>query len=295
MKSFFRILCLLACLAGTGALAQTAALEIISDPTLHQPFFLSVNGVRQNESPSENILVKGLPYEVYGVEIQFVTDPKPVKKVVFLRIGKTTNYVLLPSAGNPRLSEGQGAEKPYNAKALSVNFREIPDTTIIQGELQAEQFADFAAPAINFDDEPEEAPVATPAKQAKIEPVKPDQGKLKLDADSMFKSMRKTIEASKEATPCQGSVSAETVKNLKVSMKEKNSLRERYNLALRQVGSQCITVGQLKDLMRLLDGDELKVEFYKEVYLNISDYARRTDLFELFYFETSIDEIQKLK
>ncbi len=297
MRLLSHILLLLCCVYGLSGYAQTASLEVLSDPTLKQPFYISINGIRQNESPAENILIKGLPFEAYGVELQLVTDPVPVKKVVFLRVGKTTNYVLSPGIGNFRLTEGQGAEKPYNNKTLIVNYKFSTDTVNFT-EAIAEQFSDFAAPPINFDDEGDTPEKATPAQKQLTATVKPDQAKLKFDADSMFRTLKENMDKEYQAAndrPCIGSVTSETIKNLKLTMKDQKNLRDRYNTATKGIGDQCVTVGQLKDLMRLMDGDELKIEFYKRIYKNVSDLARRSDLFELFYFEASIDEIQNLQ
>ncbi len=295
--SLFRFLSLCLLLSGAFSLrAQTAALEIISDPTIKEPFFLLVNGVRQNQSPTENILVKGLPYEAYGIELELISNTEDVKKVVFLRIGKTTNYVLSPAGGALKLTEGQGKEKPFNKVPLVVNYKLVVDSSAEITEAVAEKFADFAAPPINFDDEPEEAVTnVTPAKQAQVLPVKTDKVVLKKDADNMFKTMRENMDREAADLPCTGAVTSESVKILRATMREQKSLRDRYNTALKGIANQCITTGQLKDLMRLLDGDELKIEFYRETYTSISDIARRSDLFDLFFFENSINEIQNLR
>lgn len=78
-------------------------------------------------------------------------------------------------------------------------------------------------------------------------------------------------------------------------MRDTPLLRDRYNLAYKNLGSWCITIGQLKEIMRLLDGDELKIEFYKDTYKNVIDLARRSDLFDLFFFESSVEELQNIK
>lgn len=287
----FAVLCLCFC----NLFAQTAALEILGDPAIRKNFYLYINGVKQNESPVENILVKGMPFEVYGVEIQVPGETQKLRKVAFLRIGKTTNYVF-SAASSWRLSEGQGQEKPYGGKILTINYKSLSDTNITITEEDAEKLADLAAPQINFDDEPELGQSnPTPAQQLK-EPVKSvDPGKLRFNADSMFKGLKTKLDEENAEAPCQFPMSAESVREVKNLMKEYKNLRERYNLALKGIGSACITVAQLKELMRLLDGDDLKVEFYREIFHQISDFARRSDLFELFFFESSIDEIQNLR
>lgn len=285
---------------GLCGFAQTASLEVLSDPTIKNPFFLSINGVRQNEAPVENIVINGLPYEVYGVELELANQAAAIKHVVFLRIGKTTNYVLSPGTSQFKLIEGQGEEKPYNKQSLVLNYKALTDTTPAITEAVAEQFADFAAPPINFDDDPEnnQGSSITPAQKDQLIPSRADQSALRIDADSMFKSMKENIDREfleNNDLPCTGAVSSENIRNLKVAMKELKSLRERYNIAQKGIANLCLTVGQLKELMRLLDGDDLKIEFYREIYKNLIDFARRSDLFELFFFETSIDEIQNLQ
>ena len=273
--------------------AQTATLQIISDPTLKEPFFVAVNGVRQNESAAQNITIKGLPFEVYGIDVELATGGISTRNVVFLRLGKNVNYVLSKNGENLKLREGMGDEKPYNSQNLGINYKAVADPSLV-GETVVEEYASLAAPPINFDDEPEEEHTDVPAKDPPQ--PKPDPEKLKFDADSMFRSIKERMNRQYQAKdqPCNGSLGNETFKTLKNNMREMKSLRDRYNLAFKEVEKTCITVGQLKDLMRLLDGDELKLEFYKDVYRNLIDSARRSDLFELFFFESSIEEIQKL-
>ena len=258
---------------------------------------MSVNGVRQNESAAQNVTVKNLPFEVYGVDIELAGTNLHTRGIAFLRIGQVSNYILTKVGDELKLVDGQGNEKPYNQQNVAINFKLQVDSVVPNEITKAEEYAELAAPAINFDDEPGEFGLenTTPAQEELKPQAKVDPEKLRFDADSMFRSIKEHMNKQYSDQPCNGSLAADTLKLLKNKMRETPTLRDRYNQAYRGVGNLCVTVGQVKELMRLLDGDELKVEFYKDVHKNIIDIARRSDLFELLFFESSIEEIQNVQ
>ncbi len=298
IKSVFTSI-LLVVVVVSGFAGPTASIEIINDPSLRKTFYLSINGVKQNESPVENILIIDLPYEVYGVELEVVNDNKKVKKVVFLRIGQITRYVFTKQNEQFTLLESTGDIQAYNKQVLQLKYKnqELKNKDVLTDQESA-RFADYAAPTVNFDDVGESDHVPhTPAASEQLTLELNNQQQLRFDADSMFKKLKAEIALQDQLSnrPCEINLSNDDLKDLKSKIKDLYPLRERYLKALQILGNKCLTVSQLKDILKSLDGDELKIECYKSVYKQLSDFARRSDLFELFYFESSIDEIQNLR
>ncbi|HEX4887562.1 MAG TPA: DUF4476 domain-containing protein [Luteibaculaceae bacterium] len=271
----------------------TCTLRILNDPTVRLPLYLSINGIRQNESAAENIEVTGLPFEVYGIELESADKTKKTKTLVFLRLGSTSTFTLSYVGDQIRISEAQGTESPYNGKVLTLAFKESEIEE--QADIKTIDFSAYTNKSVDFEDIEDRSSEGLTKTDSVLPSTPPDLSKMRFDADSMFRAIRERQLAEQKSEPCTLAMEEQAFRALKQNMRSKPSISDRLDLAVSSTADQCLSVEQIKDLLKLLDGDDPKIEFYRAIYTRITDFERRSTLFELFYFEASIKEIEQLQ
>lgn len=263
---------------------KAAILEVLSEKELNAPFYLYLNGIRQNEAAATHLLVKEIPFEVYGAELRFPGSGEVVRKLLFLRTGSIKSYLLTKTPGSFELAEGPYTDSIglYSRSITAIAFRD-GQKPIDDGE--AFETGDFTlhAPGTNFDDSEEME------ESARVERV--------INADSLYRAAMPGETPVPEIVPttCITSIRTEDIRLIRKKMAETAILRNRLLLATTNLSNKCLTVNQLKELMRGLEGDELKIELYRQVFPNVLDPEQKHTLYDLFYFESSIEEIRSFR
>ena len=224
-----------------------------------------------------------MPLEVYQLKIAFSPDSS-LKTMAFLQLGKIRNYLVSATNGQYFLTEGP---------LTTATHPNITDTIFYQ-TVNAETIVALEEPLVTaaFDDSPKDTtntylPKSTQPK--KEEPViSPAQ------QQALERLTYKPIMGEESGPDCFMTLLSEDLNQIKTKMLEEASSQQRLNFALTFLNNKCLTIEQLKRLMRSIEGDELKLDFYSRVRKQLVDPENKSDLAVLLDTEASLQTFIKM-
>ncbi len=243
-----------------------AALEVISDTSNKEPFQVYVNGILQEASSKQNVYIQGMPLEVYQLKVAF-DGGHTLQTMAFLQLGKIRNFLVSEVQGQHFLTEG-----PISREVHPV----ITDTVFYQ-IVNAEKIKELEEPLAqsSFDDAPADTTVYLPKKEEKVkeEPViSPAQ------QQALERLTYKPIMGETSGPDCFLTLLNEDLDQIKVRLLDEPSPAQKLNFATTVLNNKCLTIDQLKVLMRTVEGDDFKLDLYSRVRKQLVDPENRSDL-----------------
>jgi len=299
-----------------------------------EPFYVIVNGIKQNGDPRTNVRITELISPSYKCKIVFKNTSLPqLDKTVYINPGTETTYVIkrnnkgkwvinwmnevavnnAPANNNTYVFS---TEEPINPEP-QLNIPPQPQNTTIQQQTTTQQPAGNTpiigvsvsdpSSGTNFNlnigniNQPNTttssstttttttttttANVVNPPAEPRIRPNQPYNNR---------NNQRQVV----EAVPgyygpygCNNPMSNQGFANAKKSISSKSFESSKITVAKQVISNNCLTVSQVKEIVKLFDFESSKLEIAKFAYGYTYDKGNYYLLNDVFDFESSIDEL----
>ncbi len=243
--------------------AQTSNLTVFSEEGT--PFYLILNGVRQNANPQTNICVNGLTNSYYTTKIIFSNQNMPVLEKKYLMVvdanghkGEATYKIHRKKNGKLVLHfysftpAFEIMPPPQNVQVVTYNTNPMPN--IIYSETTTTTTSTTGGGNIHNSNQSEVVYV----DDYTCYPMEPER---------FYYAIQ--------------------------SIKNKNFSDTQLTLAKQITNSNCLTVLQLKEIANIFSFEETKLEFAKYAYHYCYDPENYWQMNDIFSFESTTDELNK--
>lgn len=302
-KILFLILVLLFAYEG---MAQFSHVTVFSKEAT--PFYLILNGVRQNEQAQTNIRVEGLTEQYYQVKVIFADQKIPVLEKKYLPVvdpdGKNghVTYVITEKKGNLKLkyySFTPAIDMPpptpevvvvsYNTTPMpEIVFTETVTTTTTGHPNQAGiniNVNDFGVNAsIQINDGQNQVGTTTTTTTTTTTQTIQNAG-----VEVHHNEMDVYPQDYDECQPMNGM----DFNQAKTAIKAKSFAESKLTMAKQISSSNCLTSDQVRDIMEVFSFEDSKLEFAKYAYDYCYDPNNYWKVNDAFDFESSIDELNE--
>lgn len=283
--------------------AQTSNLTIFSEEGT--PFYLILNGVRQNQHPETNIRVNGLINEYYTAKIIFNNKGmQPVEKK-YLQVvdlnkmrGEVTYKVTKTNKGKIKLRYFsftpalQVIPPPNHVHIVTYNTTPLPDIVYTETTTTT---------------------TTAPGSDEHIG-VQINMGGIGIDANININDGSAPIESTTTTTttttstsvagyPNSGEVIIEEVgcqpmhrpmfQNALQSIQSKSFSDTQLLLAKQVVSNNCLTANQIKQMAQIFDFEDTKLALAKYSYIYCFDTENYWQINDVFDFESTIEELNE--
>jgi hypothetical protein len=274
--------------------AQENQLEIFSD--MGEKFTLYLNGAKQNEAPTENVLLKDLPSPSYKARIEFEDKSKgtfmdniytpmnmnePGRNTYMITLGRK-GYKLKFRVHTPMADLPVDPEPEY-----------VPDNDFASHEVQSNNTQIDMQTNSQISEENVNVSMNIGGTQIGVN-VSTTSTQMGMDMPN--ENMDAPIEeapASASSGLCDSPMSTTDFKSALQSIKSKSFEDSKEQLASQIVKSNCLSSEQIRDVMKVFDFEETRLDFAKKSYSYVFDpnaYYKVNDAFE---FELSIEELDE--
>ncbi len=276
-----------------------------------EQFFVIVNGIKQNAEPATNVKVTGLNAPNYKVKIIFNNGlPEMDKNIYFNEMGSEITYLIKQDKKGvyklrffSQVPLAQAAPPPPTQSVIVYHVDPLPPTgsTVTQttttttvNNMQPTQGAsvgvNVGGTGINMN-------------------VSINDGSAATTSSSVTYSETTTTTTTTASIPppapieyvsgyhgpigCPMPMSPQDFQSAKQTIASKSFEDSKLTIAKQIVNSNCLTSGQVRDLVKLFDFEDTKLQFAKYCYgytYDLGNYYKVNDAFE---FESSIDELNQ--
>lgn len=278
--------------------AQTSNLTIFSEEGT--PFYLVLNGVRQNQNPETNIRVDGLFNEYYTAKIIFnKEDMLPLEK----------NHLMVVDLNNNRgeMTYKIKRTKKGKLKLGFFSFTPAPQVLPPPPHIHVVEYNIVPLPEIIF----METTTTTTTSDAPGEnvDVQINMGGIGINASVNINEsdvQSSTTTTTTTTTTTAGHPGPDIIEevgcrpmnrhmfsNALQSIQKKSFSETQLTLAKQIVTSNCLKAIQLKEIAQIFDFEDTKLEFAKFSYAYCFDPMNYWQINDVFDFESSIEELDE--
>ncbi len=289
------------------SIAQYSSITVFAkDPT---PFYLILNGVRQNEQAQTNIRVDGLTEQYYQAKVIFADQQLPSIEKNYLPVvdpdGKNglVTYVISEKKGKLKL-------KYYS---FTPTLEMIPPTP----EMCVVSYNTTPMPEIVFT----ETVTTTTSQNPNQAGININVNDLGINASIQINDGQHQVGSTTTTTTTTTTTSSQSIQhaggihqndyneynqyeacypmemrdfhNAKQSIKDKSFAESKLTLAKQISSSNCLTSDQIREIMTLFSFEDTKLEFAKYAYDYSYDPQNYWKVNDAFDFENSIDELNE--
>ncbi len=274
-----------------------------------EQFFVIVNGIKQNAEPATNVKVTGLNAPNYKVKIIFNNGlPEIDKNVYFNEMGSEITYQIKQDKKGiyklrffSQVPLAQAAPPPPTQSVIVYHVNPLPptNTTITQTTTTTTtgvQPAQGASVGVNVGGTGINMNVSIN-----------DGSMTGTQSSSTYSQTTTTMTTTSPPAPvsveyvpgyhgpigCPIPMSPADFQSAKQTIASKSFEDSKLTIAKQIVNSNCLTSGQVRDLVHLFDFEDTKLKFAKYCYgytYDLGNYYKVNDAFE---FESSIDELNQ--
>lgn len=272
------------------------------------PFYLILNGVRQNEQAQTNIRVEGLTEQYYQAKIVFANQQIPAIEKNYLPVvdadGKNglVTYVISEKKGKLKLkyySFTPAIDMPpptpevvvvsYNTTPMpAIVYTETVSTTSTQNPNQAGiniNVNDFGINAsVNINDGQNQVGTTTTTTTTTTTQTVQNAG-----MNVYQNEMDVYPQDYYECQPMRGMEFSQA----KSAIKAKSFAESKLTIAKQISSSNCLTSDQVREIMKVFSFEDSKLEFAKYAYDYCYDPYNYWKVNDAFDFESSIDELNE--
>ena len=279
-------------------LSQNTSLVVFSQDG--DPFKLVVNGILYNDIPQTNVKIQGLNPTTYQATLMFENpEMGELSSNVNLREGKEMTHVVKKRKIS---DEEKLALVTFQNIARDFNLKEKSDVEAKKAEIEArnEVYSLKLFTEVEVED-----------KQLKVSPkVKEINKNLPVNEVTTVKDMEEVIieEVAEEASDVEVEVHEDVAYQGKkgcelyidqisfnkqlAEIKLINFDDQRHTEAEIMINNNCLSVSQIKEIMVLFTFDNPRLELAKLAYSNTYDQDNFAELYSLFSFESSVEELK---
>ena len=276
-----------------------------------EQFFVIVNGIKQNADPATNVKVTGLNAPNYKVKIIFNDGlPEIDKNIYFNEMGSEITYLIKQDKKGvyklrffSQVPLAQAAPPPptqsvivYHVNPLPPTNTTVTQTTTTTTGTQPTQGAsvgvNVGGTGINMNVSINDGST-TGTTQSSV-------SYSETTTTTTSSSVPPPAPAPVEYVPgyhgpigCPMPMSPQDFQSAKQTIASKSFEDSKLAIAKQIVNSNCLTSGQVRDLVQLFDFEDTKLKFAKYCYgytYDLGNYYKVNDAFE---FESSIDELNQ--
>ncbi len=284
--------------------SQTSNLTIFSEEGT--PFYLILNGIRQNQHPETNIRVNGLINEYYNAKIIFHRESMQAIEKNYLQVvdlnkirGEVTYKVTKTKKGKIKLR--------------FFSFTPAPQVIAPPAHVRVVTFNTAPMPEIVFTETTTSTMTTAPGNEEHIG-VQINMGGIGIDANinindgdapvgSTTTTTTTTTTTSTAGYPNSGEVIIEEVgcqpmhrpifQNALQSIQSKSFSDTQLVLAKQIVSSNCLTANQIKQIAQIFDFEDTKLELAKYAFAYCFDPENYWQINDVFDFESTIEELNE--
>ncbi len=283
--------------------AQTSNLTIFSEEGT--PFYLILNGIRQNQNPETNIRVNGLINEYYTAKIVFNNETIfPVEK----------KYLQVVDVNNTRgeVTYKITRTKKGKIKLRFFSFTPAPQVIAPPPHVHIIEYNSAPMPEIVYTETT--TTTTTGAGSEEHIGVQINMGGIGIDANININdgnnpnsSTTTTTTTTTTSTSPTGYDTGEIIvaeircvpmrrpmfQNALQSIQSKSFSETQLTLAKQIVGANCLTANQIKQIAEIFDFEDTKLELAKHAYLYCFDPENYWQINDAFDFESTIEELNE--
>lgn len=273
-----------------------------------EQFFVIVNGVKQNEVPAANVKVTGLNAPNYKVKIIFSNGLHEINKnIYFNEMGSEITYLIKQDKKGTyklrffsQVPLAQAAPPSPEQSVIVYHVNPLPpsNTTVIQttttSEVQPSQSAsvgvNIGGTGINMNVSIHDGSVIETTSSSVTTTTTTTDFSHSLQSDPV---MVEYVHGYHGKIGCPVPMLPQDFQSAKQTIASKSFEDSKLAIAKQIVNSNCLTSEQVRDLLRLFDFEDTKLQFAKYCYgytYDLGNYYKVNDAFE---FESSIDELNK--
>ena len=277
-----------------------------------EQFFVVVNGIKQNADPATNVKVTGLNAPNYKVKIIFNNGlPEMNKNIYFNEMGSEITYQIKQDKKGiyklrffSQVPLAQAAPPPPTQSVIVYHVNPVPPTNTTVTQTTTTTTTSGVQPT-------QGASVGVNVGGTGINMnVSINDGTMNGTTQSSVTSSETTTTSTTTPPPpapapveyvpgyhgaigCPMPMSPQDFQSAKQTIASKSFEDSKLAIAKQIVNSNCLTSGQVRDLVKLFDFEDTKLKFAKYCYgytYDLGNYYKVNDAFE---FESSIDELNK--
>jgi len=283
---------------------QASNLTIFSEDGT--PFYLVLNGIRQNQNPETNIRVNGLINEYYNAKIIFNNQSIPLIE---------KNYLMVVDANKTR---GEATYKITRNRKGDLKFRFFSFTPTYQmlpppSHVSIIEFNTTPMPEIIYSETTTTTTTTVGGTGNENVGVQINVGGIGMDAnininDSMNSGSTTTTTTTTTTTSgypvnVDSEILVEEVgcypmdngmfSNALYSIENKDFSDTQLTLAKQIVSSNCLLSSQIKEIARIFDFEDTKLSFAKFSYRYCYDPENYWQINDVFDFESTVEELNE--
>lgn len=296
MKSLFTSIFFLFFIATS--FAQGNSLTIFSEDG--HPFYLILNGIRQNENPETNVRVDNLDQDYYASKIIFASGEIPEISRKFLNVSSPDCKPCAVAYKIKTDKKGQIVMKPFSSS--SIFTPPPPSVAVVQYNTKP-----MPAPVLGMNVQVSETTTTTTSNgggdnvNVGVNVGGFNMG-VNVNVDDGWNDTHTTTTTTTTTTVAPSNVvvveevgcntmSASTLQGLLSSMDNQSFDDEKLTIAKQATASNCLTSNQIKQVMNRFGWEDSKLEYAKFAYgycLDQNNYWQVNDAFE---WDDSIEEL----
>ncbi len=284
-----------------------------------EAFIIFLNGVNQNPSPQTNVKITDLNAVNYHVKIVFNDKSLgEIDKNIFFNKGKETSYAVKQNKKGVYTLKFRGEVPIAQAPQTSNNQNVVKYTTTPAASSTTVTYTETTTSTSNNDDDNQSS--------VNINISGDDSGvnfnlKVPKDATTNQASSNTTTtytttttttsSSSSNINQSQGTTQTGNVSNYngktgcnvpmtqadflsaKQTIASKDFEDSKLTIAKQITSSNCLLASQVKDIMKLFDYEESKLEYAKSAYSHTYDIGNYFKVNDAFEYESSIDELNE--
>ena len=278
-----------------------------------EQFFVIVNGIKQNAEPETNVKVTGLNAPNYKVKIIFNNGlPEIDKNIYFNEMGSEITYLIKQDKKGvyklrffSQVPLAQAAPPPSTQSVIVYHVNPLPptNTTITQtttttttSGTQPTQGAsvgvNVGGTGINMNVSINDGSTVG-TTQSSVSYSETTTTTTSTGVPTPAPVVVEYVSGYHGPVGCPMPMSSQDFQSAKQTIASKSFEDSKLAIAKQIVNSNCLTSGQVRDLVQLFDFEDTKLKFAKYCYgytYDLGNYYKVNDAFE---FESSIDELNQ--
>jgi hypothetical protein len=309
MKQIFTFISVIT-VSASAALAQVPArLTVFSEDG--NPFYLVVNGIKQNDQPLTNVMVDGLTMPNYKVKVLFEDKSTPIDKNIF-----TMDVDDQPQEVAYRIKKNNKGERVMNLYSQKPVAQQIVYTqNTVPADMGVVNFRSsesvnnsvFYGSSVTTTTTTVGTPGGIGMNVNMVDPVTGENINMNLNTNiglgGTVTSTTTTTTSSSQSggyyndtpaasnTGCMFPMNTRDFESAKGSIKAQSFDDTRLSTAKNIASSNCLSAQQVKDICQLFSFEDKKLEFAKFAYVRCTERNKFFIVNDVFQFSSNVDEL----
>ena len=310
MKKLLTIISVVS-LSVSAAFAQVPAkITVFSEDG--NPFYLVVNGIKQNDKPLTNVMVDGLTMPNYKVKVLFADNGAPIDKNIF-----TYDADGLPLEVAYRIKKNNKGERVMNfysqkpiIQQVVYNQNNVPADMGVVSFRTSETVNNnvFYGSSVTTTTTTVGTPGGVGMNVNVIDPVTGENVNMNVNANigigGTVTSTTTTTSSSQSggyyndtpvssSTNCMFPMNTGDFESAKASIKAQSFDDTKISTAKNIASSNCLSAQQVKDICQLFSFEDKKLEFAKFAYVRCTERNKFFIVNDVFQFSSNVDELNE--